>query len=78
MEGSAGDAILTTPALRVAEPKRYRNLSAWITAGEISASPWSVEKGGLWRSFKATSEGDYDLLIRAPANCARINAVAVL
>ena len=48
--------------LRVAEPKRYRNVSAALTAGEISASPWSIEKGGLWRSFKATGDdGEFDL-----------------
>ena len=47
--------------LRVAAPERYRNVSASLTAGEISASPWGIEKGGLWRSFKASSDGDYDL-----------------
>jgi hypothetical protein len=50
--------------LRVAEPKHYRNVSASLTAGEIDARPWNAETGGLWRSFKATGEGDYDLRAR--------------
>jgi hypothetical protein len=36
---------------------------ASVTAGSISAKPWQVESDGLWRSLKATGEGEYDLRI---------------
>lgn len=50
--------------LHVADPKRYRTVSASVTAGDISAPPWHAETSGLWRSFRATGNGDYDLRAR--------------
>lgn len=47
--------------LRVASPERYRSVRASVTAGEISARPWQIDLDGLWRSFKATGEGEYEL-----------------
>jgi hypothetical protein len=47
--------------LRVAEPRHYHSVSASVTAGELTARPWRIDTGGLWRSFKANSDGEYDL-----------------
>ena len=50
--------------LRVADPKRYRHLSAAVTFGELNAQPWHADSSGVWRSFKATGDGEYDLRAR--------------
>ena len=50
--------------LRVAEPAHYRNVSASVTAGEINALPWRAQTSGLWRSLKASGDGEYDLRAR--------------
>jgi hypothetical protein len=50
--------------LRVADAKHYRTVSASVTAGDISAPPWHAGTSGLWRSFRATGNGDYDLRAR--------------
>jgi hypothetical protein len=47
--------------LRVASPKQYRSVRASVTAGQIIARPWQIDLQGLWRSFKATGDGDYEL-----------------
>ena len=47
--------------LRVAEPGHYHTVSASVTAGELTARPWRIDTGGLWRSFKANSDGEYNL-----------------
>ena len=50
--------------LRIAGPQHYRAVSASVTAGEITAQPWHADTGGLWRSFTATGNGNYDLRAR--------------
>lgn len=50
--------------LRVADPKHYRTVSASVTAGDLTARPWHAETSGLWRSFRATGNGDYNLRAR--------------
>ena len=50
--------------LHVAEPRHYRNVSASVIVGELNARPWRIETGGVWRSFKASGEGEYDLRAR--------------
>jgi hypothetical protein len=50
--------------LRVADPRHYRTVSASVTAGDITAQPWHADTSGLWRSFKATGNGDYELRAR--------------
>jgi hypothetical protein len=47
--------------LSVASPEQYRSVRASVTAGEITARPWQIDLDGLWRSFKATGDGDYEL-----------------
>jgi hypothetical protein len=61
------DLLAGNMDLRVADPKRYRTVSASVTAGEITAQPWHTDTGGLWRSFRATGNGDYDLRARVLA-----------
>ncbi len=55
----AGEIDLSLP-----DPRRYRSVAASVTAGELDARPWRADTGGLWRSFKATGEGDFDLRVR--------------
>jgi hypothetical protein len=50
--------------LRVAEPRHYHTVSASVTAGGLTARPWHADRGGLWRSFRASSDGDYELRAR--------------
>jgi hypothetical protein len=50
--------------LRVADPQHYHSVRASVTAGEITAPPWHADTGGLWRSFRAIGNGDYDLRAR--------------
>src|SRR5262249_11733279 len=50
--------------LRVESPERYRSVRAAVTAGEITARPWQIDLDGLWRSFKATGDGDYELRVQ--------------
>jgi hypothetical protein len=50
--------------LRLIDPQRYRSVEASVTAGELDAKPWHMEKSGLWRSIKGTGQGDYDLRAR--------------
>jgi len=58
------DLLAGNMNLRVADPRRYHTVSASVTAGEITAQPWHADTGGLWRSFRATGNGDYDLRAR--------------
>jgi hypothetical protein len=50
--------------LRVADPAKYRSVSAAVTVGEIDAPPWKVNLEGLGRSFRVTADGEYDLRAR--------------
>ena len=37
---------------------------AAVTFGELNAQPWHADSSGVWRSFKATGDGEYDLRAR--------------
>ena len=58
------DLLAGNMDLRVADPQHYHTVSASVTAGEITAQPWHADTGGLWRSFRATGNGHYDLRAR--------------
>jgi hypothetical protein len=58
------DLLAGNMDLRVAEPRHYHTVSASVTAGGITAHPWHEDTGGLWRSFRASGDGDYDLRAR--------------
>jgi len=58
------DLLAGNMDLRVADPRHYRTVSASVTAGDITAQPWHADTSGLWRAFKATGNGDYELRAR--------------
>jgi hypothetical protein len=60
----AADLLAGNMDLRVAEPRHYRTVSASVTAGGLTAYPWHADTGGLWRSFSASGEGEFDLHAR--------------
>ena len=47
--------------LRVAEPRDYRLVRGSVTSGGLSAKPWGIDKGGLFRSFEATGDGRHEI-----------------
>src|SRR5690349_5314949 len=47
--------------LRVAEPRDYRLVRGSVTSGGLSAKPWGIDKGGLFRSFEATGDGKHEI-----------------
>jgi hypothetical protein len=58
----AGDVTI-----EVGEAERYRRVQASVRAGEISSSPFRVNKGGLFRSFEFDGKGPYDLRVKLMA-----------
>jgi hypothetical protein len=58
------DLLAGNMDLRVADAQHYRTVSASVTAGDITAQPWHADTSGLWRSFRASGKGDYDLRAR--------------
>lgn len=57
----AADLLAGNMDLRVEEPRHYRRVSASVTAGGLTAQPWHADTGGLWRSFRASGDGEFDL-----------------
>lgn len=51
----------------VARPDDYRSVSASVTAGQITARPFDVFKGGLFRSFSWKGPGTYTLKVSLTA-----------
>jgi hypothetical protein len=68
------DLIAGEMDLRLDDPRRYGNVAASVTAGDLEAKPWQIEKAGLWRSFKLSGEGDYELRARMIAGQLTIRA----
>ena len=58
----AGDVTI-----EVGETARYRHVEASVRAGEITSSPFNVNKGGLFRSFQFDGKGQYDLRVKLMA-----------
>lgn len=50
--------------VEVGEVKQYSSVDAYVLAGEISARPFGVETGGLFRSFERQGGGAYRLRAR--------------
>ncbi len=55
----AGDVTI-----QVGDATRYRRVEATVRAGDITAEPFKVNKGGLFRSFEYAGQGPYDLRVR--------------
>jgi hypothetical protein len=50
--------------IEVGEPAQYRSVHASVQMGDLSARPFNVSKGGLFRTFRTTGKGPYDLRAR--------------
>lgn len=65
VEGAEGDKDVEARAgnieVRVAHPEEYGERDASVTAGDLDASAFNIEKSGLWRSFRQTGPGRYRL-----------------
>ncbi len=62
IEGSKDiDANAGNLSIDVVNAKQYGPVNASVTTGNLSAQPWSVHKGGLFRSFKTRGSGKYGL-----------------
>ncbi len=47
--------------LRIAGPNDYRAVSGSVTTGGLTAKPWYVDKGGLFRSFETSGTGEFEI-----------------
>jgi len=50
--------------IEVADPAQYGHVQASVTAGDISAEPFGISTGGLFRSFKHEGGGRFELRAR--------------
>jgi hypothetical protein len=55
----AGDVTI-----EVGEPQRYRKVDATVRVGQITAMPFNLTKGGLFRSVAYAGKGPYELRVR--------------
>jgi hypothetical protein len=56
VEVHAGDVTL-----ELGDAKQYAHVDASVTTGDLSAQPFNVDKGGLFRSFKTQGAGIYNV-----------------
>ena len=65
VRGICGDKDVSMSAgqltLNVGKPEDYGHVSASVTSGDLQASAFDVEKGGLFRSFDKSGPGKYRL-----------------
>jgi hypothetical protein len=65
ISGITGDKTIGLHAgevlVEVGAPEQYAHVDASVMAGEISARPFGVDKGGLFRSFEMSGKGPYRL-----------------
>ena len=54
-------------SIQVGPRDQYRRVDASVSVGELAASAFNVDKGGLMRSFTWTGKGRYDLRARVLA-----------
>jgi hypothetical protein len=59
VESWAGDV-----GIDIGQPEQYRQVDASVRAGDLSARPFNVSKGGLLRSFTWTGKGPYTLHVK--------------
>ena len=48
----------------IGQPEQYRFVEASVRAGDLTAAPFKVSKGGLLRSFTWTGKGPYSLKVK--------------
>jgi hypothetical protein len=59
VESWAGDVKID-----VGQPEQYRSVEASVRAGDLSAAPFKVSKGGIMRSFTWNGSGPYSLRVK--------------
>ena len=69
IESNAGDMTIQVP-----HPEQYGHSDASVWAGDITASAFAVNKGGLFRSFHQTGPGKYRLHVHLLAGDLRITS----
>jgi hypothetical protein len=62
IESWAGDL-----SIEIGRPDQYRQVDASVRAGDLSARPFNVSKGGLFRSFTWSGKGPYSLRVKLVA-----------
>jgi len=67
IESWAGDI-----SIDVGQPDQYRSVEASVRAGDLSAAPFNVSKGGLFRSFSWRGHGPYSLRVKLFAGDLRL------
>jgi hypothetical protein len=67
VESWAGDI-----SIDVGQPELYRSVEASVRAGDLSAAPFNVSKGGLFRSFNWKGQGRYSLRVKLFAGDIRL------
>ncbi len=71
VEGVRGSKDISSWAgdmtIEVGPREDYRSVQASVTAGDLSARPFDVTKGGLFRSFSWQGQGKYSLTARLTA-----------
>ncbi|HLW53195.1 MAG TPA: hypothetical protein VKW06_10165 [Candidatus Angelobacter sp.] len=58
--------------INVGKPNDYRSVHASVNAGEIDASAFQSQKGGLFRTFDSTGPGMYRLRVHVGAGQIRL------
>ena len=59
VESWAGDV-----SIDIGQPEQYRTVEASVRAGDLTAAPFKVSTGGLFRSFNRTGKGPYTLKVK--------------
>lgn len=59
VESWAGDV-----SIDIGQPEQYRRVQASVRAGDLTARPFNVSKGGLFRSFTWSGKGQYSLNVK--------------
>ena len=54
-------------SIDVGDAQQYGKVHAAVTTGDLSAEPFHVSKGGLWRSFDQHGSGPYTLRVKLTA-----------
>lgn len=60
-------------SIEVADAAQYRHVEASVTAGDLAATPFGFETGGLFRSFSHEGRGKFDLKARLWAGDLRLH-----
>ncbi|MBI2220250.1 MAG: hypothetical protein HYU53_03480 [Acidobacteria bacterium] len=53
--------------IEVGEADGYRRVEASVRAGQITSSPFRINKGGLFRSFEYDGKGPHNLRVKLMA-----------